>query len=257
MLLLEIEGLIYLKLTLIYLNIVWYYLIMVDYIINELEKYSDEKRIKFANTSHPTRMRIIGVTNPNQKLVIKDIKAQIKPYSVKEKMDLIIELINSDVFECQYIAYDIIGNNKAMLKALTPEYIDRMARNLDNWVSVDCYGVYIMGYALRENIVTMDKVKSLLQSNNFWIRRVAVVSTVSLNQKARGGKGDPERTLEICSLVVDDHHDLINKALSWALRELIKIDRDPVISFIDEYHDRLHSRVLREVNNKLETGKKY
>lgn len=229
---------------------------MIDFVIDELNKYRDEDRIKFANRSHPTGMKIIGVTNPNQNLILKELKKRIKEYSVREKIELVIGLMDTNIFECQYIAYSLIGNNKKMLKELTESEIDRMASNLDNWVSVDCYGVYIIGNSLRENIISMDKVKSFLASDNFWIRRVAVVSTVSLNQKARGGTGDPERTLEICAMVVDDHKDLINKALSWALRELIKVDREPVIDFIDKYHDRLHKRVLREVNNKLETGRK-
>lgn len=229
---------------------------MTDFVISELKKYRDEERIKFANKSHPTSMQIIGVTNPNQNLILKDLKVKIKNYSIREKIELVIELMNTNIFECQYIAYNLIGNNKKMLKELSESDIDRMATNLDNWVSVDCYGVYIIGNSLRENIISMNKVKSFLNSDNFWLRRVAVVSTVSLNQKARGATGDPERTLEICSLVVDDHADLINKALSWALRELIKVDREPVIDFIDKYNDRLHSRVLREVNNKLETGRK-
>jgi hypothetical protein len=40
------------------------------------------------------------------------------------------------------------------------------------------------------------------------------------------------------------------------LRELAKIDDESVIDFIDEYKNRLHKKVLREVKNKLETGLK-
>ena len=83
-----------------------------------------------------------------------------------------------------------------------------------------------------------------------------MVATVALNQKARGGLGDSKRTLEICKLVVDDHQEMIVKALSWALRELAKIDKEPVIEFVKENENRLHKKVLREVKNKLETGLK-
>jgi 3-methyladenine DNA glycosylase AlkD len=127
---------------------------------------------------------------------------------------------------------------------------------MDNWVSVDCFGAYIAGYAWRENIISTDRVKAYYKSDDVWIRRIALVATVSLNQKARGGKGDSKRTLEICRLAIDDHEDMINKALSWALRELAKVDKEPVISFIDEFKYRLHPRVLREVRNKLEKGLK-
>ena len=79
---------------------------------------------------------------------------------------------------------------------------------------------------------------------------------IALNQKARGGKGDSKQTLEICTLVVDDHQEMMTKALSWALRELAKIDKEPVAEFIATYRNRLHKRVLREVAHKLEFGTK-
>jgi 3-methyladenine DNA glycosylase AlkD len=82
------------------------------------------------------------------------------------------------------------------------------------------------------------------------------VATVALNQKARGGTGDSKQTLEICALAVDDHQEMINKALSWALRELAKVERDPVIEFIEKYRERLNKKVLREVTHKIETGTK-
>ena len=95
-----------------------------------------------------------------------------------------------------------------------------------------------------------------MKSNDFWRRRIPIVATVSLNQKARGGTGDAQRTLEICELVVNDHEDMLNKALSWALRELAKIDREPVGKFIDKHKGELHPRVLREVKHKLAAGTK-
>ena len=49
---------------------------------------------------------------------------------------------------------------------------------------------------------------------------------------------------------------MIQKALSWALRELSKRDRDAVYSFMERYEKRRASRVLREVNHKLDFGTK-
>ena len=157
------------------------------------------------------------------------------------------KLADTNIFECQHIAFEFIGKDKKALKALTEKDIDDFDKNLDNWVSVDCFSAYLVGYAWREQIISTKKVKSYYDSTDFWRRRIAIVATVSLNQKARGGTGDTKRTLEICSLAIDDHQDMINKALSWALRELAKIDKNPVIEFIDKHEEKLHPRVLREV----------
>jgi 3-methyladenine DNA glycosylase AlkD len=82
------------------------------------------------------------------------------------------------------------------------------------------------------------------------------VSTVALNNKARGGSGDTDRTLMICDMLVEDRDDMVVKALSWALRELSKRDPEAVRKFMQENKRRLAPRVTREVNNKLQTGLK-
>ena len=221
-----------------------------------LEEFSDVKRIEFAQKSYPTEMHVLGVTVPNLKIVLKELKIQTKAFKTEEKLELIKSLINKDVFELQQIAFEYLQSQKDLFKSLTEEYIESIEKNLDNWLSVDYFGAIVVGCAWRENLVSTEKIKNYLQSENFWIRRIAVVATVSLNQKARGGFGDSKRTLEICKLVVDDHQEMIIKALSWSLRELAKIDKEPVIEFINEYENRLHKKVLREVINKLETGLK-
>lgn len=221
-----------------------------------LEEFADEKRIRFAQKSYPTKMHIIGVTVPNLKIVLKALKKQTNAFETKEKLELIKRLIDKDVFELQQIAFEYLQSQKNLYKSLTEEYIESIEKNLDNWISVDYFGAIVVGGAWRENFISAEKVKNYLSSDNFWIRRIAVVATVSLNQKAKGGFGDSKRTLEICKLVVDDHQEMIIKALSWSLRELAKIDKEPVIKFVNEFENRLHKKILREVKNKLETGLK-
>ena len=94
------------------------------------------------------------------------------------------------------------------------------------------------------------------RSQDKWWRRAALVSTVALNVRSRGGKGDVPRTLKVCWLLVDDHEDMVEKALSWALRELVVHDAGAVRDFIAEHQAWLGSRVKREVGNKLSTGLK-
>jgi 3-methyladenine DNA glycosylase AlkD len=60
----------------------------------------------------------------------------------------------------------------------------------------------------------------------------------------------------VCRLLVDDHDDVVVKAMSWALRELVPHDPDAVRAFVSEYEGVLAARVKREVRDKLETGLK-
>jgi 3-methyladenine DNA glycosylase AlkD len=74
--------------------------------------------------------------------------------------------------------------------------------------------------------------------------------------RSHGGPGDIPRTLHICRILVDDHEDMVVKAMSWALRELIVHDPEVVENFLQEYDDLVAARVKREVRNKLNTGLK-
>jgi len=85
---------------------------------------------------------------------------------------------------------------------------------------------------------------------------LALVATVPLNSRARGGRGDAARTLKICRALVDDRDDMVVKALSWALRELSKTDPKSTMDFLKRYGSRVAARVAREVENKLRTGRK-
>ena len=57
-------------------------------------------------------------------------------------------------------------------------------------------------------------------------------------------------------MLVADHEDVIVKALSWALRELIPWDRGAIEDFLKRHDSVIAPRVRREVRNKLWTGLK-
>lgn len=204
----------------------------------------------------PSRQKALGVTNPDIKTVLKEIRSRHPLAAPQEWIAVCKLLVAANVFECQVLAYEMIGRDKKLLEALEYKDLSALGRNLDNWASVDHYSVGIYGVLWGKGVVKDSHIDSLLKSDNFWDRRVAVVSTVALNLKSRGGMGDTPRTLAVCLRVVDDHHDMIQKALSWALRELSKRDRNAVYSFMERYGKRLANRVVREVNHKLEFGTK-
>ena len=79
---------------------------------------------------------------------------------------------------------------------------------------------------------------------------------MALNMRSQGDKGDVARTLTICGLLVSDHEDMVAKAMSWALRELVVHDAEAVGEFLTEHVAELSARVKREVRNKLTTGLK-
>src|SRR6185503_6363719 len=138
----------------------------------------------------------------------------------------------------------------------TARRLVELGQGISCWSEVDMFACYLSGTVWREKQVPDNLVLSWAHSKDRWWRRAAVVSTVPLNTKARGGSGDAARTLKICEILKADRDDMVVKAMSWALRELAKRDPKAVKRFLRTNEDALAPRVIRELNNKLNTGLK-
>ncbi len=156
----------------------------------------------------------------------------------------------------RFVPYELIANHPAAYRLLTGPRLEALGRGLDGWGAVDSFARTLAGPAWRDGLINDSLILQWARSPDAWWRRAALVSTVGLNVHSQGGQGDVRRTLRVCRLLVDDHDDMVEKTLSWALRELVVHDRPAVEAFLDTNEDRLGSRVKREVRNKIKTGLK-
>jgi 3-methyladenine DNA glycosylase AlkD len=171
-------------------------------------------------------------------------------------VNLALVILGEQSIEHRFLAYELVCHHRPALASLTERDISLFGRGIDSWAAVDMFGCYLAGPAWREHQVPDKLIHSWARSKNRWFRRAALVSTVALNNKARGGTGDTPRTLEVCRALISDRDDMVVKALSWALRELSKRDPDAVDRFLNQHQSELAARVVREVRNKLATGLK-
>ncbi|MBN1139365.1 MAG: DNA alkylation repair protein [Anaerolineae bacterium] len=156
----------------------------------------------------------------------------------------------------RWVAYELIASHQAAFQRIGEAELEEWGQGIDSWSSVDTFARTLSGPAWLQGQVTDDLIHRWARSEDRWWRRAALVSTVALNVRSHGGKGDVDRTLAVCRLLVDDPDDMVVKAMSWALRELVVHDADAVSGFLNEHEAVLAARVKREVRNKLATGLK-
>jgi 3-methyladenine DNA glycosylase AlkD len=154
------------------------------------------------------------------------------------------------------LAYELIGYHKGAFARTGLAELEELGHGIDSWWAVDGFARILAGPAWLRGQVEDADIHRWARSPNRWWRRAALVSTVALNTRSKGGYGDAPRTLAVCRLLVDDHDDMVVKALSWALRSLVAHDPGAARAFLAEHEDVLAARVLREVRNKLTTGLK-
>jgi 3-methyladenine DNA glycosylase AlkD len=156
----------------------------------------------------------------------------------------------------RWFAYEIVCHNTDAIATLTLLEAEQLGNGISSWDQVDAFACYVSGPAWRDGQLNTADIERWSASGDRWWRRAALVSTVPLNNTARGGRGDAERTLIVCDLLKHDRDDMVVKAMSWALRELAKKEPRIVEAYVSRHETELMPRVLREVRNKLVTGLK-
>ena len=190
----------------------------------------------------------------NLRKVFHEFTAKLKNVGPEFIFDLAKELLEN--YKLPSIAYALIHHHKEALQRVDEKRLHEFGRNLTTWGDADSFAAYMAGPAWLNNQIQDDLIVDWAHSTDRWWRRIALVSTIALNKPTWGGSGDIPRTLKICRLLVEDRDVMVVKAMSWALRELIRHDAGVVRGFLDEFDNVLAGRVRREVRNKLTTGVK-
>ncbi len=191
---------------------------------------------------------------PSVRAVRRRYTQQLRAAAPRFVLDLADELLGR--YDHRWVAYELIQAHRPAFESLGPQDLEALGRGIDSWWTVDAFARTLAGPAWLRGQVPDALIHRWACSPDLWWRRAALVSTVALNVRSKGGQGDVPKTLAVCRLLVSDHQDMVVKALSWALRELVVHDPAAVRAFLSQHDGSLAGRVKREVWNKLETGLK-
>jgi len=205
------------------------------------ELFGDIEKVQLKNT-------------PNLRRVRQQYSKKLAQASPEQILDFVRYFVSYNSYH--WIAFEIIQCHKTAITLIGVKELREFGTQINSWGASDIFAGFLAGPAWRNGQVPDELILSWAESTDFWWRRTALVCTVPLNRRSAGGRGDVHRTLKICRVLAADKNDMVVKALSWALRDLIPHDPEAVRAFIRENENVLAARVKREVRNKLTTGVK-
>ncbi|MBI3925420.1 MAG: DNA alkylation repair protein [Armatimonadetes bacterium] len=229
---------------------------VADRIVARLRSFTDAERQRHTVNYYPSAQENLGVYAADLRRVVSEYRRPLREEPAGKVVELCLALIRRNTLEGRQVAYELLASHPEASRALDAQLLEALGKGMDNWASVDGFGTGLAGPAWRAGRLPDERVERWSASEDPWWRRAALVSTVALNLKSRGGRGDAPRTLGVCERLVDDPHPMVQKALSWALRALIPWDALAVKSFLERHGTRVPALVRREVRRKLETGRK-
>ncbi len=177
----------------------------------------------------------LGIRIPKQRQIVKKYW----------KMDLkeVENLLKSNIHEYRLTALLILvkkfteGDDKLKRKIFNL-YI-KNTQYINNWDLVDLSAPYIVGAYLLDK--DRNILYSLAKSNNLWRKRIAIISCFSFIRQR-----ESQDTLKLANILLNDSHDLIQKAVGWMLRELGKrVSQDVEEDFLRKHYRDMPRTMLR------------
>jgi 3-methyladenine DNA glycosylase AlkD len=161
------------------------------------------------------------------------------------------KLLESRFYEARMAAVSIMdfqarakATNPSQRKALFDLYMSRHDR-INNWDLVDRAAPHVVGrYLLGQ---PRDVLYRLARSRNPWERRTAIVSTYYFIRA-----GEVSDTYRIAEILLEDDHELVQKATGSWLREAGKKDRGKLLHFLEQNAAKMSVTTLRYATEKLE-----
>ncbi len=170
-------------------------------------------------------------------------------------LEEINKLLDSDYYEIRMGAVSIMdfqAREKKVpatrKKELFDLYLSRHDR-LNNWDFVDRASYNVIGRYLEDK--PRDVLYQLAKSEDVWERRTAIVSTYHFIKS-----GDLDDTFAIAEILINDEHELINKAVGSWIREAGKRDEVRLKRFLDKHAASMPRVTLRYAIEKLDKGVK-
>jgi 3-methyladenine DNA glycosylase AlkD len=208
---------------------------------NELKAAADPKRaitaagfFKTGKDQYGEGDIFLGIATP----VLRKIALPYRDLPLPE----IEKLLYAKLHEYRSAAVEIlVSQYKRGSEEKRSEIVEFYLRNtaaMNNWDLVDGSAPYILGEHLKTHPRKI--LRKLAKSKSLWERRIAMVATLRLVRNS-----ELDDALTIAEILLDDTHDLIDKAVGWVLREAGRKDRQRLLAFLESHYNRLHRTTLR------------
>lgn len=230
---------------------------MLDFLLKEVKEASDSEKAKVLARFFKTGEGEYGNGDIFCGLTVPQSRKIAQKYH-EVSFEAVDRLLKSKIHEERLIAVLILvakfqKGDVLSQKEIFDFYLSH-TNSINNWDLVDLSADKIVGEYLYE-AGKGDVLVRLAHSQNLWERRIAMISTFTFIKN-----GQAEIPLRIADILLNDKHDLIQKAVGWMLREAGKRISEKVLeAYLKTRYQSMPRTALRYAIEKFpqEKRKKY
>jgi 3-methyladenine DNA glycosylase AlkD len=164
-------------------------------------------------------------------------------WPIGEAMRFADGLIDDPHLEAKSVGIEVVARYR---RSFTPALLARWKRWLAsnhaaNWATTDAICGALVGPLLVQFPERAPEMRAWSKHRNLWVRRASIVGLIPLARKGQA----LDLLYEIATRLHADDHDLIQKAVGWALREAGKADAGRLERHLRDYGPSIPRTTVR------------
>jgi 3-methyladenine DNA glycosylase AlkD len=225
-------------------------------LLREIQGRADAHYESVIRRSIPSSLDVYGLRIFEIRKIVRDWRRKHTDVNLADLLTLVEALWSGTSREERLVALELLKHYPDSILQLTWTQFDRWRRDLDSWELTDILGLSVLGvWVASRPDLREQHLCDLLADEDVWSRRLGLVAGIGLNRALQNVES-ATLVLEMVDEEKDDRHPMITKAVSWTLRSLGTRHPDAVLAYLEANEQLLAAHVVREVTNKLTTGRK-
>lgn len=217
---------------------------MYEEIINEILNLKDDVKKEILQRFFKTGKGEYGENDSFLGITVPVLKNVAKKYYKSINLEDTVLLLHNKYHEVRLTALFILKSkyncgDKDIKQTIYNLYLSNTLY-INNWDLVDSSAQYIVGNYIFENDIDKKVLYKLIDSNNLWEQRIAIIATHYFINNS-----NYKDILLMSEKLINHKHDLIHKALGWMLREVGKKDYKVLYDFLKENYKKMPRTMLR------------
>ena len=164
--------------------------------------------------------------------IMKTLRSEIDLLSLEDAKLIASELASTKVEEETQAANFVLGRHLKKMATSDLRYLSEYAEALCSWSQVDAFASMVMQPLIVKYPAEIIRIlRKWNKATSVWLRRLSVVvftrKTTSTSEFTSVG-------LELCENLVDAEEDLLRKGVGWALKDLMRGDKQRVLDYVKD-----------------------
>ena len=227
----------------------------LENIRGQLLQNADPQRAISEKAYLKSEHQFYGVKVPTLRKIAKAWLKQHKSADINDIIEMTALLWDSDWHEERSLATLLLQYRSDDLTLAHLPHIEKMMNEATSWVYLDALATWVVGTLIDTDSRTLDYLPVWADSENFWVRRAAILAQIP---QFRRGEGDFDLFARLAVPMFDEGKDwakeerfFIRKAIGWALRELATRRPELVHDFVRQHREQMSGLTFREATRKL------